>query len=631
MARLPMQVKITGLIVMVGIVMVLLVALYSPRQARAVGEENLRENAAFIADLLADNLSLGIQTMIFDDGASIDDALNMVAPQAGEEANATITSARLFDPDLVFLKGFPKDVSKDAQWPKPEEQKFFSKKRSLFIWTPVKDSNSGETLGYLELTFSKGSLIQGVQAQATRSLGIALLGLALTLLMAWVVQRGIGRDLRQLADAANHVAEGDVDINILIESKDQLGQLANAFRLMVESQHERADIAEQIADGNLAVDVDVAGDLDLLGRSMAAMKQNLYQVVSEISEASSTLAAASEELVTISSEMTASAKETDVQTERVSKAADRTSQTVANIASMADQMAAMVKRIADNAREKSVALGEVVRSIREATSGIANVAAAVEEMSTSIQEVTGYTDKASRIAQEADGLGKITRENMQALEGVVGDVSKIVETIKEIADQTNLLALNATIEAAGAGEAGKGFAVVASEVKALARQSASEASGISEKIDTMLESSQKVYRNIEKITTVLNEVAELNVSIANTMAQQNRAVGEVSRTLADVSSNSENVAKLSEEISTAVEGIASGAGEAAGTVSELAISVNEGLRAVQDIAQSMERIGIAAQESTRGTASTHESARDLGSQAVKLQEIVGRFRLHGTA
>ncbi len=626
-----MQLKITGLVVMVGIIMVLLVALYSPRQARVVGEENLRENAAFIADLLADNLSIGLQTMIFDSGASIDEALKMVAPKKGEEADATITGARLFDQDLSFLKGFPEDVGKHAQWPKAEQTEFHNRNRSLFVWTPVKNSDSGKVLGYLELTFSKDSLIHGVHTQAYRALGIALLGLALTLLVAWIVQRGIGRDLHRLANVANRVAEGDVDLDIRIESRDQLGQLVSSFKRMVESQRERADIAEQIADGNLAVHVEVAGELDLLGRSMATMKQNLYQVVSDISEASSTLAAASEELVTISSEMTASAKETDTQTERVSKAADRTSETVANIATMADQMATTVKRIADDAGEKSFALAEVVRSIREATSGVANVAAAVEEMSTSIQEVTGYTDKASRIAQEADGLGKITRESMQTLEGVVGDVAKIVETIKEIADQTNLLALNATIEAAGAGEAGKGFAVVASEVKALARQSASEASGISEKIDTMLDSSQKVYGNIEKISTVLNEIAELNVSIANTMAQQNRAVGEVSRTLADVSSNSETVAKLSEEISTAVEGIASGAGEAAGTVRELAISVNDGLKAVQDIAQSMERIGAAAQESARGTASTHESARDLGSQASKLQEIVGRFRLHGTA
>ena len=55
-----------------------------------------------------------------------------------------------------------------------------------------------------------------------------------------------------------------------------------------------------------------------------------------------------------------------------------------------------------------------------------------------------------------------------ALERVIGKLSKIVASIGDIASQTNLLALNAAIEAARAGEAGRGFAVVANEVKKLA-------------------------------------------------------------------------------------------------------------------------------------------------------------------
>lgn len=120
--------------------------------------------------------------------------------------------------------------------------------------------------------------------RATLALGaIAVATIALSALAIVALNRAIAVPIVATAGAATRIAEGELDLAMPGEERqDEIGELARAFNRMTASLRDLADIADHIADGDLTDPIRPRSKRDRLAVSFDVMSENLKGLTSEI-------------------------------------------------------------------------------------------------------------------------------------------------------------------------------------------------------------------------------------------------------------------------------------------------------------------------------------------------------------
>jgi len=272
-------------------------------------------------------------------------------------------------------------------------------------------------------------------------------------------------------------------------------------------------LAQAIASGDLSQAMRVEGKDEVadLQRALDAMRTGLGQMVSQVRDASESIATASREIATGNQDLSS-----------------RTEQTASNV--------------------------------QQTVSAISNLSGNVQHTAASAQTANQLSATASQAAQRGGTVVGQAVQSMQSISQASQKISDIIGLIDSIAFQTNILALNAAVEAARAGEQGRGFAVVASEVRSLAQRSAAAASEIKGLIDNSVSAVdggvrlvEEAGRAMEELVAGVKRVSDTIGEITVASAGQSEGIGNVSQAVHEIDRMTQQNAALVEESAAAAE------------------------------------------------------------------------------
>ncbi len=356
----------------------------------------------------------------------------------------------------------------------------------------------------------------------SRALSVAL-GSFVGLVLGAIISNYITKNITKLVEAAQKIGKGDLTQEITIQTKDEIGHLANAFRVMLS---------------------------------------NLRDLVSHLENTSTSMLGSSGELVGLAGEVNVSSEEIAATMDHISRGAEKQSR-------LAEKGFNVIKDIVNSIENVTVKAKTTASSAIQAGSIAKTESKLMQEAMKNLGKIFSQIENSTQTVKD---FGRKIKQ-----------VTKFLDMITSISQQTNTLSFNATIEATRAGEFGKGFSVVADEMRRLAERTKEftiEVTDITEDIEkdrlsvllSMENEAEKIEEGKGSIETTIKALGEMvknitditgDIQIISEITQKQKVDSE------EIVQAMHEVAELAEENATATEEVAIATEELVGSMEKI--------------------------------------------------------------
>ncbi len=437
-----------------------------------------------------------------------------------------------------------------------QQQTFFDRNRILgrnydTAYWPLIDA-AGQIGGMFFIGVER-SVIE--QAQSSILMSILLVSViigAVMIAIGALFARTLSGPIGRATSFATQIAQGRLDEQLEIKSKDEIGTLAQALKTMV-----------------------------------ANLKTKIHEADEKTKEAEQKA-----HECTLATQEAEEAKRQAEQARRdgMLQAADSIEGVVEQMTSASEQLAAQVEQASRGSEEQRARTGETATAMEEMNATVLEVAKnASQAAEASDQARTKAVNGADVVSASVNAINKVQRqagemkENLNDLGRQAEQIGRIMNVIEDIADQTNLLALNAAIEAARAGDAGRGFAVVADEVRKLAEKTMSATKEVGEAISAIQQGTRNNIKGMDQSVAAIEEATQL----ANKSGEALKEILVLAEQAADqvrsIATAAEEQSATSEEINRGVEDINRIASETSEVMNQSAQAISEVARQAQEL------------------------------------------------